>query len=444
MLMSPKVTLADRKAMGRALRERVPRKQHREFEANARRQHLVSQLKAAVAGRRPHLLPIRWHRMKMSPFSFYRGTAALMALDLGRLPRSGVEVQVCGDAHLLNLGAYAAPDGHLVFDLNDFDETCRGPFEWDLKRLAASLAVAGREAGHKDRVCRDVVRSMVRAYRQSVALFSEMRVLELARFEIVPTSTGKPLAPLFEHAARNTPRELLKKVTRPDSEGFAEFQSHRPFLAPLQPAQATRVIGSLAAYRATLGPGRQQVLDAYAPWDLAFKVSGTGSVGVEAYLALFFGNGPGDPLFLQLKEQDASCWKPYLGSAKAYGRSYSHQGRRAAEGQLRTQTVSDPFLGWTDFAGREFLVRQWSDHRAALDVSMLTNGVMEDYAILCGRVLAKAHARTGDAAVLTGYCGSNERLDMAMARFSIAYADQVESDYFGFKKAIRAGEIKIH
>lgn len=439
LALPPKLPLARRKALGRALRERLPRKQHREFVAAARREELVPALKAAVAGRRPDLLPIRWRRMAASPFGFYRGAAALMASDLGPLPRSGVEVQLCGDAHLFNLGAYAAPDGHLVFDVNDFDETCRGPFEWDLKRLAASVAIAGREAGYKDRVCRGAVRAMARAYRECLALFAELRVLELARFEVGPRSTGEPLAPLFGNAARNTPRELLEKVTRPDGEGFAEFQDRPPLLAPLRPADARRVIGALAGYRTTLGPGRQQVLDAYRPWDVAFKVSGTGSVGVDAYLVLAYGNGPGDPLFLQLKEQDASCWRPYLGSAKAYARSYPHQGRRAAEGQLRTQTVSDPFLGWTQLGDKQFLVRQWADHRASLDVSMLADGVVEDYAVLCGQVIAKAHARTGDAGVLAGYCGSNGHLDAAMAKFALAYADQVEADHVRFRKALRAG-----
>jgi uncharacterized protein (DUF2252 family) len=426
--------------MGRALRERLPRKQHREFTGKARREDLVAQLEAAVAGRRSDLLAIRWRRMAASPLTFFRGAAALMAADVGRLPTSGIEVQVCGDAHLLNLGAYAAPDGHLVFDLNDFDETCRGPFEWDLKRIAASFAIAGREAGHGDRACGSAVRRVVRAYRDSLALFAEMRVPELAGFELTPQMAGKPLASIFEHATRDPPRELLKKVTSPDSDGFARFQSRPPLLVPLKLAIATRVLHSLGAYRATLGPGRQELLDAYVPWDLAFKAVGVGSVGVEAYLVLLMGNGPGDPLFLLVKEQDASCWKPYLRSSRGYARSYPHQGRRVAEGQLRTQTVADPFLGWTEMGGREFLVRQWSDHKAALEVSMLANDAFFDFAGLCGEILAKAHARTGDAAMLVGYCGSNDRLDGALARFALSYADQAEADYVRFRKALKKSE----
>jgi uncharacterized protein (DUF2252 family) len=442
LIHPPRASLAARKAMGRALRERLPRRQHHQFSVKPRREDLLARLKAAVAGRRADLLPIRWRRMAVSPFTFFRGAAAIMAADLGRLPTSGLEVQVCGDAHLLNLAAYAAPDGHLVFDLDDFDETCRGPFEWDLKRLAASFAIAGRDAGYKDKACRAAVRRMVRAYRESLTLFSEMRVMELARFAITAGSAGKPLAPIFEHAARDTPRELLKKATTPDREGFGGFQSRPPLLAPLRDAEARRVLGSLAAYRATLAPGRQQVIDAYAPWDLAFKVAGIGSVGVENYLVLLYGNGPGDPLFLQLKEQDATCWRPYLRRSNAYATLYPHDGRRAAEGQFRTQTVADPFLGWTQMGGKKFLVRQWSDHRATLELGMLTEEALDDYSTLCGQVLAKAHARTGDAARLSGYCGSNDHLDSAIARFALSYADQAEVDHASLRKAIKAGEIR--
>ncbi len=428
--------------MGRALREQLPRGQHHQFTMKPRRDDLLAQLKAAVAGRRSDLLAIRWRRMAVSPFAFFRGAAAIMAADLGRLPTSGLEVQACGDAHLLNLGAYAAPDGHLVFDLDDFDETCRGAFEWDLKRLAASFAIAGREAGYKDKVCAAAVRRMVRTYRESLTLFSEMRVLELVRFEITPRSTGKLLAPIFEHAARDTARGLLKKATSPDREGFAKFHNRPPLLAALRAADANRVLGALPAYRATLAPGRQQVIDAYAPWDVAFKIAGIGSVGVELYLVLLFGNGPGDPLFLQLKEQDAPCWKPYLRRSKAYAKLHPHEGRRAAEGQFRTQTVADPFLGWTQMGGKEFLVRQWSDHRATLELSMLTQHALDDYSTLCGQVLAKAHARTGDAARLSGYCGSNDHLDSAIARFALSYADQTEVDHALLRRAIKAGKFR--
>lgn len=428
--------------MGKALRDRLPRKNHAKWTLELHRDDLVHQLEAAVAGRRVDLLHIRWGRMAASPFGFYRGAAALMAADLGPLPTCGLEVQACGDAHLLNMGAYAAPDGHLVFDLNDFDETCRGPFEWDLRRLAASFAVAGRSAGHEDGACVGAVRAMVRAYREGLDRFSEMRVLELARYEITPRSTKKPLAPIFRQAARNTPQQLLAKATVPGAKGFARFRSKPPLLTPVEAAAAGGLPRSLVAYRSTLGLGRQQVLDAYAPWDLASKVVGTGSVGVEVYLVLLYGNGANDPLFLQIKEEDPTCWRPYLRTAGDYSAAYPHQGRRSAEGQLRTQTVADPFLGWTRFGGKDFLVRQWSDHKASVDVSMLSDGTIHDYAVLCGEVLAKAHARTGDAAMLAGYCGTSDRLDEAVGTFALAYADQTEADHALLRKAIRDGKLR--
>ena len=428
--------------MGRALRNRLPRSQQGEWVVNTCRKDLIDSLRQAVANRRADLLPIRWGRMATSAFDFFRGTASLMAADVGPLATVGLEVQVSGDAHLLNLGAYAAPDGHLVFDLNDFDETCRGPFEWDLKRLASSLVVGGRVAGHKDRDCTNAVRSFMQAYREHLDRFSEERVLKLARLEITPRSTDRPLAPIFTEAARTTPQALIKKATAL-LDGVAQFKIAPPLQVPLSRDEARGVLDSFPGYRATLGPGRQQVLDGYAPCDLTFRVVGTGSVGVEDYLVLLYGNGTNDPLFLQIKEEDPSCWRQYLKNSQDYLAAYPHQGRRTAEGQLRTQTVADPFLGWTQIGGKDCLVRQWSDHKAAVNVKMLEKGsVFEDYAVLCGQVLAKAHARTGDSAMLVGYCGKSERLDAAIASFAVAYADQTEGDYDQFCKAIKKGLLK--
>jgi uncharacterized protein (DUF2252 family) len=435
----PRATLAARKALGKALRERVPRRELGSWTVDRRRPHLVAQIRASALGRRSELLSLRWRRMMASPFAFFRSTAALMATDLGPVPTCGLEVQACGDAHLLNFAAQPEPDGRLVFDLNDFDETCRGAFEWDLKRLSASIVVAGRSVGQKDRVCAESVRWMARAFRESLDLFAEMRVLELARFEITPPSVDKPLPPIFHHAARQTPRQLLKKATRPDAEGFARFQRRPPFLQPLDHAEARVVLGALKRYRDNGGFGRRSELDAYAPWDCARKVSGTSRVGGDDFVVLLYGNGAGDPLFLQFTEQSATCWKAYLRDAKSYLIRYPHQGQRAAEGQFRTQTVEDPFLGWTRMDGKDLLVRQWSDHEDSLDVSMAVDGTLRDYAALCGQVLAKAHARTGDAAMLAGYCGGGDRLDNSMARFALAYADQAEEDYGRMRKALKSG-----
>ena len=375
--------------------------------------------------------------MRASPFDFYRGATSVMASDLGPLATCGLEVQLCGDAHLLNLGAYGAPDGRLVFDLDDFDESCRGPFEWDLKRLATSFVVGGRVAGHSDADCISCVRSLVRTYREGLDRLSRMPVVEAARLEITPRSTGKRLAPVFTEAARDPPGELVKKATVTRSVGHSRFRSAPPHQFRMKRLEVEKVLGSLAEYRTTLGPSGLQMLDAYVPFDTAFRVVGTGSIGVDNYLILLYGSGVDDPLFLQLKEEDSSCWRPYLPTAVDYERRYPHQGRRTAEGQLRTQTVADPFLGWTRIGGKDFVVRQWSDHKATINVGMLRKrAVLEDYAALCGQVLAKAHARTGDAAMLSGYCGRSERLDAAVASFAMAYAEQTERDYERFRKSI--------
>jgi uncharacterized protein (DUF2252 family) len=419
----------------------VPRSLHGEWTIDRERAGFLAALAASVSGRRADLLPIRWGRMAASPFGFFRGAASLFAADVGPLATCGLEVQACGDAHLLNLGAYAAPDGHLVFDLNDFDETCRGPFEWDLKRLAASIVVGGRHAGLGDGACARAGSAMVRSYREALGRFAPMRVLALARHEISRRSGRRPLAQIFARAARNTPAQLLARVTERTRDGRARFRTERPLLRRIEPAASLPVLAALGPYRETLGLGRQQILDRYEAADVAFKVVGTGSVGVEVYLVLLYGNGPDDPLFLQLKEEDASCWRPFLGAA-GDGRDRPHQGRRAAEGQLRTQTVADPFLGWTRIGTKDFLVRQWSDHKASLDVRLLDPDTIAEYAALCGEVLAKAHARTGDAAMLAGYCGRGDALDRALARFALAYADQAEADHARLRKAIRAGRLR--
>jgi uncharacterized protein (DUF2252 family) len=428
-------------AIGKALRGRVRRSVHAEWTVHRERAGLLESLAASVAGRRADLLPIRWGRMAASPFGFFRGAAALFAADVGGLPTCGLEVQACGDAHLLNLGAYAAPDGHLVFDLNDFDETCRGAFEWDLRRLAASIVVGGRHAGVADGACARAAREMVRSYREALAYFSPMPVLAVARHEISRRSGRRPLAPIFTRAARNTPEQLLARATVPGRGGWARFRTQPPLLRRIEQDASLPVLAALGAYRETLGPGRQQVLDRYVAFDVAFKVVGTGSIGVEVYLVLLYGNGPGDPLFLQLKEEDASCWLPFVG-ARRYAREYPHQGRRTAEGQLRTQTVADTFLGWTRIGKKDFVVRQWSDHKASADVRLLGREAIEDYAGLCGEVLAKAHARTGDAAMLSGYCGRGEALDRALARFALRYANQAEADHARLRKAIQAGKLR--
>ncbi|HTJ44525.1 MAG TPA: DUF2252 domain-containing protein [Kofleriaceae bacterium] len=418
----------ERRARGKALREALPRSSLGAWAPSAR--DAIAILSRAVVGRDPSRVELRWSRMAESPLACFRGAITLFATDVMREPTAGVEVQLCGDAHLFNLGAYAAPDGHLVFDLNDFDHACRGPFEWDLRRLAASVVLAGREAGQREGACRDAVSSMVASYREAIDRYAEMRVLDVARTEISPRDRHRPLAPIFERAARDTPARLLRKATASSPEGTARFREDPPYLVPLP---SLDLLGSSwSSYRDSLGAGRQQVLDAYTPVEIASRAQGIDSLGLASWIVLAFGNGDRDPLFLQLKEIGACAW----------GRERDvHGGRRAAEGQARTQTVSDPFLGWTSVDGVPCLVRQWSDHKGRCTVEMLGGRALGEYAALCGQVLAKAHARTGDAAILAGYVGSGDNVDRALASFAVAYADQATADHAALIAAIRAGTV---
>lgn len=437
-LPPPRPSLAERRAAGKALRGRLHRTDQGDWTPPGERPDLVARLKAANARRLQELLPLKWGRMAASPFAFFRGSAALMAGDIAPGPVTGLTVQMCGDAHLLNLGAYAAPDGHLVFDLNDFDESMPGPWEWDLKRLCASVVLGGREAGLSEADCKDAVKALVAAYREGMARFADMRGLELARFEVTPREGGDVLKDVLAKATRDTPDKLLAKATEEAGPGGRRFQIRPPMVRSLDPAELEDLLGGLPAYRETVVPGRRQVLEGYVPVDAVFKVVGTGSVGTACLLLLCLGQDPEDPLFLQLKSEDPSVWAAHLPAAEPA----LHEGQRAALGQHRLQTWVDPFLGWTRFGGRDFLVRQWSDHKAAVEVAALKGGALPDYAVLCGGILAKAHARTGDGAMLAGYLGDGDKLDDALADFASAYADQAAHDHARFQEAIHTGEVQ--
>lgn len=433
----PRPSPAERRATGKILREQLHRTDQGAFAPPGDRLDLADRLKALNRQRRQDLLPIKWGRMASSPFSFFRGSAGLFAADLGPSPVTGIQVQLCGDAHLLNLGAYAAPDGHLVFDLNDFDESLAGPWEWDLKRLCASVVLAGREAGQSDRSAQDAVLALVWAYREGMARFAEMKALELVRFDVLPGDHGPVLKDVLAKATRDTPARLLDKVTEEDAGGRRRFQAHPPLLAPVPEATIQAVLAAWSGYGESVVPGRQRVLEAYQPVDIAFRVVGTGSVGTTCLVVLCFGRGSDDPLFLQFKSEEPSVWAPYLPP----GDGTTHQGRRVALGQHRMQTWVDPFLGWARFENQDFLVRQWSDHKASISVEVLKGPLLKDYAGLCGGILAKAHARTGDAAMLAGYLGDGDKLDQALAAFAQAYADQTERDHQRFLVAVRSGSL---
>ena len=376
--------------------------------------------------------------MAASAFGFFRGAAAVMAADLATLPRTGLHVQICGDAHVKNLGAYASPDGHLVFDINDFDESVHGPFEWDLKRLATSIVLAGREAERRDRDSGEAVLLFAAAYRESLAEFARMTALRLFRYEIRSVPQNNPVGATLGKAERETPLRTLEKLTVPTRGGGRRFVKRPPLLEPVDPVLRKKVLAALVRYQDTISNDRQLVLAAYRRVDVAFKAVGVGSLGTRDYVVFCAGTAPKDILFLQVKEEPPSCYEPFIRKAGAV----INQGHRVARAQHRMQTISDPFLGWTSIGGRDYLVRQLADHKAAVTPEELSARSLGEYAVVCGQLFAKAHARTGDPAALSGYCGTSNKLDSALRKFAFAYADQTAADHERLLRAIRRGEIK--
>lgn len=420
LLQSPRERYAD----GQRLRHRHPRKEHGTWDLLHPTPERLRPIEEVNEGRLPQLVPEKWKRMRVSPFAFFRGAAALMAADLAKTPISGIGVQLCGDAHVRNLGAYEALDGSLVFDINDFDETTPGPWEWDVKRLSTSLILAGEESGVSAARCEESVLLFVGSYRAFLRTFAAMRFATLSRYRITRRRRTPLLEEIFREAERVTPmRNLQKLATKRD--GRFRFHDRPPLLEHVSAGIASGVLKGLAPYSKTLVPSRRRTFERYRPVDLAFKLVGTGSVGTRDYVILMFGNGPRDPLFIQVKQELPSCYAPYLQRALPM----KHDGRRVSEGQQMMQTLSDPLLGYTQVDGRDYLVRQLADHKAALDPAELTGATLDEFAMLCGEVLAKGHARTGDAALLAGYTGKGPKLDRAIAAFAVAYAEQVRSDF---------------
>jgi uncharacterized protein (DUF2252 family) len=425
------------RAAGRARRRQVTREAQGNWRPAPSRPDPIAILREANAQRIPELVKLKTARMAASPFAFFRGAAPVMAADLAGLPRTGLVVQICGDAHVQNLGAYAAPDGHLVFDLNDFDETIEGPWEWDLKRLATSLVLAGREAGARRASRRRAVRELVRVYRETLDRLAGLVVLDLLRLEVRRPLQSAVIHRVLLKAERATREQALRKLTVRGRGGALRFHDRPPLLHHVPDSVARAVLAGLRPYRETLAPDRQLAIDAYRPVDVAFKVVGTGSVGTRDFVVLLQGRGPEDPLLLQVKEALPSCYARFLPKAPRY----ENQGRRVAEGQHRMQSATDPLLGWTRIGGRDFIVRQLSDHKAGLEPGALRDAALVSYAQVSGEILAKAHARTGDPAAIAGYCGRSARLDDAVLRFALAYADQTERDHARLVEAIRKREI---
>jgi uncharacterized protein (DUF2252 family) len=432
----PWETPEERQKLGQARRKQLPRAQHAEFSAKGRLTPALNLLRRSDKGRVPALVKIKYERMIASPFGYFRGAVPVMAADLSALPNTGLTVQLCGDAHVRNLGAYAAEDGRLIFDINDFDETFRGPFEWDLKRMAASLVVAGRESGNKESNCVRAVERCIGSYCERMRAYAPMPVLEVARDQISRFEEVAPVHVCLQKALRATPMHTLEQLTEPAQDAgnpgaLRRFREQKPILIRLAGAKAKTVLDSLDAYRKTLQSQRQYFLDHYRPLDVAFKVVGTGSVGLRDYCVYMEGNGPGDPFFLQIKEEAHSAYAPYLQDPHVP----KHQGQRVVEGQRLIQTGTDILLGYTTIEGRDYLVRRLSDHKASIELTDLNGDGLVEYAQLCGELLARGHARSGDARQIAGYLGSGEGFANALTEFGRKYADQTDKDWAELKRA---------
>jgi uncharacterized protein (DUF2252 family) len=430
------LTHADRQALGLAARKQLARSAHAEFSLSTCQHDPLDLLRQAEHTRISRLVKIKHQRMAASPFGFFRGAVPIMAADLACHPNTGISTQLCGDAHVLNLGAYAAPDGRLVFDINDFDESLRGPFEYDVKRLATSLILAGRAAGVKRSARRAAVIHFTQQYRRSLHLFAEMPILELARYQIHRLGSTDPMPAILAQAERSTPQKSLKALTEPTKDGNRVFRSNPPLLTRVSAKDAELVLAAVGPYARTLLPERRHFLEQYAAQDVGFKVVGTGSVGLRDYCIYFEGmsrpHGT-DPLFLQVKEEPPSTYAPYLPD----GSAHTHQGHRVMDGQRAMQLTSDPFLGYTTIEGRDFLVRQLNDHKAALDLENLTASSLLGYADICGELFARGHARAGDPVSIAAYLGESARFDHAILAFARTYADKTEHDWSLLKHAMK-------
>jgi len=445
----PRASIAERLKVGRGLRKRVPRKSHGRWKASANRPDPIKLLVEPDAGRILALLPIRYGRMQQSPFAFMRGAAAVMAYDLSHTPRIGVRVQACGDCHIMNFGAFASPERNLIFDINDFDETLPAPWEWDVKRLSASIEVAGRTAGTGSGSRESAVRAAVRSYREHLAEYAAMPSLEVWYQKIdfqdlvdrVPTpGNRKRDRKAAEEAQRKTVPDAVLPLTSGEN---TKIKDHPPLIYHL-PSQRTaeyrrHAASSFRRYRDSLSMPYADLFDRFELLDVALKVVGIGSVATFCEVALFR-DEQAAPLFLQIKEARASVLEPYAGRSK----SATH-GQRVVSGQLLMQAASDIFLGW--MVGlqprRDFYVRQLRDMKIAMPVDPKDPEDLAYFADACGWALALAHARAGDPAMIAGYLGSSDAFDDALVEFAKGYADQTESDYDALLKAIKSGRIKV-
>ena len=455
------MSVAERVALGRAARTDVPRSSHADFEASSGRPDPVKLLESQAPSRVPDLVPIRYGRMLVSPFTFYRGGALIMASDLAASPHSGIRVQLCGDAHLSNFGLFAAPDRRLVFDLNDFDETLPGPWEWDVKRLAASFAVAGREIGFTAKERRTIVLATVAGYRNAMRGFAQMGNLEIwyARTEVdalfaeLRDQIKKRMSRRAEHtASKARTRDSMAAAAKLTHivDGEPRIVSDPPLIQPIHELVSGREADGLEeslrsllrGYRDSLQSDRRVLLEGFRMVDLARKVVGVGSVGTRAWIALLVGRDDQDPLLLQFKEAQPSVLEEFAGPTE-----YPNEGERVVAGQRLMQASSDIFLGWLhvergiDDQPRDFYGRQLKDWKGSFEAEGARPEGAAIYGRVCGWTLARAHARSGDRIAIAAYLGGGDVFDRAIAEFSEAYADQNERDYAALTQAVKDGRI---
>ncbi|WP_199231304.1 DUF2252 domain-containing protein [Falsiroseomonas bella] len=436
--------------MGKALRDSVPRDAHAACKKPADRVDPIAFLQASDAERLPELVPIRWGRMLASPFAFYRGSAGLMAADLARTPSPGLRVQACGDCHMMNFGGFATPERSVIFDINDFDETLPAPFEWDVKRLAASFVLAARSLGLSDARGRDAAEAAARSYRKRLREFAEMHPTEVwySRLtaedviEGLPKNRRKMVSDRIEKALDRSGSEMDFPKLGQVVGGQPGIRDAPPLIFHPELARAPTFKGVvdtlLAEYRETLAEDRRVLLDRFKPVDAAIKVVGIGSVGRRCWILLMMSTS-NEPLFLQFKEAAASVLEPFAGAS-----AYPHHGQRVVMGQRLMQPTSDIFLGWvTSPNGVHFYVRQLRDAKIKPLVETFDAEMLEIYAKATGAVLARAHAKAGGVSQISGYLGSGDDFDRAIGRFALAYADQAERDHAALKAAVRKGKVRV-
>ena len=476
------LSVDDRKAEGLVARDRTAVSGHAKWRPAADRPDPVGLLEEQNTTREPDLVPVRHGRMMVSPFTFYRGAAKIMAADLKDTPVAGLEVQLCGDAHLSNFGLFASPERVLLFDVNDFDETLPGPFEWDVKRMAASFAIAGRNNGFAKADTRAATLASVRAYREAMASFAQMGTMDIwyahldedelmsaIRNAVAGTKKeakgakkgkkGKKDEKLAEIAGKRAEKVAAKAHTRDSLQALSKLAelvdgkyrivSQPPIVVPardlastyaLSPDQVVPVIHEqFRAYRATLQDDRRRLLERFEVVDMARKVVGVGSVGTRAFIVLLQGRDAQDPLFLQIKEATASVLEPYLGKSQ-----YKQHGERVVQGQRMMQAASDIYLGWTKGldVSRHFYWRQLRDMKGSAEVEAMSPVGLTFYARTCGWTLARAHARSGDAVAIAEYLGGSDAFDKSITDFSERYADQNEHDYQEFVNAVKSGRLE--